>query len=57
MGEGVGMPVGLSELYKLGKAIGEGAFGFVRVAQQRQAGGAARGARHGYQLRRPEGQA
>ena len=29
------MPVGLSELYKLGKAIGEGAFGFVRVAQQR----------------------
>ena len=35
VGEGVGMPVGLSELYKLGKAIGEGAFGFVRVAQQR----------------------
>jgi len=35
VGEGIGMPVGLSELYKLGKAIGEGAFGFVRVAQQR----------------------
>lgn len=35
VGEGAGMPVGLSELYKLGKAIGEGAFGFVRVAQQR----------------------
>lgn len=35
VGEGQGMPVGLSELYKLGKAIGEGAFGFVRVAQQR----------------------
>ena len=35
VGDGAGMPVGLSELYKLGKAIGEGAFGFVRVAQQR----------------------
>ena len=32
---GHGARVGLSELYKVGKAIGEGAFGFVRVAQQR----------------------
>ncbi|KAL1512420.1 hypothetical protein AB1Y20_005676 [Prymnesium parvum] len=35
VGGGVAQPVGLSELYKLGRSIGEGSFGFVRVAQER----------------------
>ena len=30
--------VGLSELYQIGKSIGEGAFGFVRIAQHRLSG-------------------